>query len=90
MIEGLVLTERIETLVPLAYIISFAIAYYGPNAKVMGRVKLDLWQNKPVFDFGNHMKSVFILFVIDLMSLVINRFFLRTTRFFKIFKVNFG
>ena len=87
MIEELVLTEKIETLIPLAYIISFAIAYYGPNAEILGRVKLDLWQNKPVLDFGNHMKSVFILFVIDLMSLVVNGILLRTACNINIFKI---
>ena len=87
MTEELVVTERIETLVPLAYIISFAIAYYGPNAKVMGRVKLDLWQYKPILDFGNYMENVFILFVVDLMSLVLNGIILRTTCNINIFKI---
>ena len=87
MIEGLVLTERIETLVPLTYMICFAIAYYGPNAEILGRVKLDLWQYKPILDFGNYMKNVFILFVVDLMSLVINGIILRTTCNINIFKI---
>ena len=79
MIEELLVTERIETLIPLTYMISFAIAYYGPNAEILGRVKLDLWQYKPILDFGNYMKNVFILFVVDFMSLVINGIILRTT-----------
>ena len=87
MIEGLVLTERIETLVPLTYMICFAIAYYGPNAEILGRVKLDLWQYKPVLDFGNYMTNVFILFVIDFLSLVINGIILRTTCNINIFKI---
>ena len=87
MIEGLVLTERIETLVPLTYMICFAIAYYGPNAEILGNIKLDLWQYKPVLDFGNYMKSILILFIVDLMSLVINGKLLQTTCNINISKV---
>ena len=87
MIEGLVLTERIETLVPLTYMICFAIAYYGPNAEILGNVKLDLWQFKPVLDFGNYMKNVFTLFVVDFMSLLINGVILWTTCNINIFKI---
>ena len=86
MIEELVLTERIETLVPLTYMICFAIAYYGPNAEILGRVKLDLWQYKPILDFGNYMKNVFILFVVDFMSLVINGIILHASCNINIFK----
>jgi len=58
MIEELVLTERIETLVPLSFIICYAILYYGPNAEILGNVKLDLWHFRPVLDFGNYVKNV--------------------------------
>ena len=86
MIEKLVLTERIETLVPLTYMICFAIAYYGPNAEILGNFKLELWQFRPVLDIGNYMKSVFILFVVDFASLVINGIILHTTCNINIFK----
>ena len=87
MIEELVLTERIETLVPLTYMICFAIAYYGPNAEILGNVKLDLWHFKPVLDFGNYMSNLFILFVVDFMSLVINGIILQTTCNINILKI---
>ena len=87
MIDELVLTERIETLVPLTYMICFAITYYGPNAEILGNFKLDLWQFKPILDIGNYMKSVFILFIVDFMSLVINGIILPTTCNINIFKI---
>ena len=87
MIEELVLTERIETLVPFSFIICYAIAYYGPNAEILGNFKLDLWQFKPILDLGNYMKSVFILFIVDFMSLVINGIILWTTCNVNIFKI---
>jgi hypothetical protein len=87
MAEELILTEKIETLVPLTYIICFAIAFYGPNAEILGNVKLDLWHFKPVLDIGNYMKNLFILFVVDLMSLVINGIILQTTCNINVFKI---
>ena len=87
MIDELVLTERIETLVPLTYMICFAITYYGPNAEITGNFKLDLWQFRPVLDIGNYLKNVFILFGFDFMSLVINGIILQTTCNINIFKI---
>ena len=34
----LVLTEIMEIGVPLAYAISFVLAYYGPNSRIIGNV----------------------------------------------------
>ena len=87
MIDELVLTERIETLVPLTYMICFAITYYGPNAEMLGTVKLDLWSFKPIVDIGNYAKNLFILFVVDFTSLVFNGIILKTTCNIKVFEI---
>ena len=87
MIEELTLTERIETLVPLTYMMCFAIAYYGPNAEVLGSVKLDLWQFKPILDIDNYMTSLFMLFSVDFLSLIMNGIVLWTTCNINIFKI---
>ena len=87
MIAELTLTERIETLVPLTYILCYAIAYYGPNAEILGSVKLDLWQFKPILDFDKYMTSLFMLFSVDFLSLIMNGIILWTTCNINIFKV---
>ena len=87
LIEELVLTERIETLVPLTYMICFAIAYYGPNAEILGSVKLTLWHYKSVLDIGKYMTSLFILFSVDFLSLIINWIILRTICNINIIKI---
>ena len=87
MIAELTLTERIETLVPLTYMICYAIAYYGPNAEILGSVKLDLWQFKPILDFDKYMTSLFILFSVDFLSLIMNGIILWTTCNINMFKV---
>ena len=87
MIAELTLTERIETLVPLTYMICYAIAYYGPNAEILGSVKLDLWQFKPILDFDKYMTSLFMLFSVDFFSLIMNGIILWTTCNINMFKV---
>ena len=34
------MTERIEFIVPLTYMVMLLMAYYGPNADILGNVKL--------------------------------------------------
>ena len=40
----LVLCETLEFIMPLGYMACFVVAYYGPNADVLGNVKNDYWQ----------------------------------------------
>jgi hypothetical protein len=64
----------------------FAIAYYGPNAEIMGNVKLTLWHFKSVLDIENYMKNLFMLFSVDFISLIINWIILKTTCNINMFK----
>ena len=41
-IEEIVLSERTEALIPLAYMTLTLMAYYGPNAENLGNIKLRL------------------------------------------------
>ena len=65
--------ETIEVLLPIAYSLSFLIAYYGPNAEVLGNVKNEYWQyeNTKVEHAGKFVMSVFQMFFIDLLSAII-------------------
>ena len=40
-VQILVLSECLEIVIPLAYLLCFVIAYYGPNADILGN---DYWQ----------------------------------------------
>ena len=79
--EELTLTERVETLVPLIYMLCFAIAYYGPNAEIMGNLKLTLWHFKSVLDIENYMKNLFMLFSVDFMALLLFPYILISLHF---------
>ena len=68
----LLLAELIEGLIPLAYAIGFAMAYYGPNGHLLGNVKNDEWHFKAVVDARWTFTVMFGLFAIDLISLLLN------------------
>ena len=46
----LVMAEIVEGIVPLAYAIGFMIAYFGPNAMLIGNVRSGIWAYKAVED----------------------------------------
>ena len=71
-VRGLILNERCEIVVPLLYILTFLMAYFGPNAELIGNVKLTIWQYQAVKDINNFLEKVFFLFAIDLFGAVVN------------------
>ena len=54
LLTNLVTIEAIEILIPLAYCMSYATAYYGPNATIMKGVKNNY--------FGNSEQEIQVLF----------------------------
>ena len=43
-VQILVLAESLEIVIPLAYLLCFVIAFYGPNADILGNIKNSYWQ----------------------------------------------
>ena len=75
-IMKLLLAELVEGLVPLAYAIGFAMAFYGPNGSLTGNVLSNIWAYKKVNDFGRLITIQLILFVVDCLSVLFNTFLL--------------
>ena len=71
-IQTLVLSELCEGLVPLAYAIGFAMAYYGPNVKLFGNVGNAYWQFQVVDDAGRTFLMMFGMFTLDFFCLSLN------------------
>ena len=67
-LRKLSLVEIIEIMVPLCYIFTFLIAYYGPNAELLGNVRSNYWQYKPVEDVGKLVLTIFCMFLVDISS----------------------
>ena len=77
MIDELVLTERIETVIPLTYMTLIAIAYYCPNAEILMGIKLSLWHNVAIADINQLFTTLSLLFGVDLLSFVLNGILLK-------------
>ena len=72
-IEKLIQTERNETIIPLTYIAVMALAYYGPNAEIMGSVKLKIWHHQNVIDDMEAFAiNVGLLAGVDFISFIVN------------------
>ena len=67
----LVLGETLEIIIPLAYMVCFIVAYYGPNAEVLGNIKNDYWQYKAVDDPMDLIQNLLLLVGVDSVMLVI-------------------
>jgi hypothetical protein len=67
----LILIETLEVVVPLAYLLTVLVAYYGPNAGILGNIRNNLWQYKAIVDIEKLVLAVLLMFVIDLCSAII-------------------
>ena len=70
-------TERIETIIPITYIVLMAMAYYGPNAENLLGVKLTLWHHNAISDIFGLMQTLGTLLVLDFASFIINGILLK-------------
>ena len=78
-VDRLVLTERVETVVPILFLTTFFMAYYGPNAELIGNVKLTIWQYEAVTDINELLKNICLFFAIDFSSAIVTGIILWTT-----------
>ena len=71
-VQKLLLAELTEGLIPLAYAIGFAMAYYGPNGHLFGYVRNEDQQLKNVDETIMTFTVMLGLFAIDLICLLLN------------------
>lgn len=86
-LNGLVISERIETVIPLTYILCFLMAWYGPNAEFLGSIKLTIWHHHAVINLVDFLQNLCLCLFVDLMSLVCNAIILWTTVRINIIKI---
>ena len=68
----LVLGER-KSIIPFTYVLIVLMAYYGPNAKLLGNIQLAIWHYQtPITDIEDLVFNVGLLLLVDLSSFVIN------------------
>jgi len=72
LIQALAINEVVEFVSPLAFILTFLGAFYGPNSVLLGNVGSDLWHFKPVEDIEGYLSTIMIFFFIDFSSVVLS------------------
>ena len=72
--ETLMLTgiELVESLVPLAFLTTFMVVFYGNNSSIIGGVGFSEWQYSEVEDIAIFSMILLLMFAIDLSSWIIN------------------
>ena len=66
-IQCLALKEIIEILVPAAFCITYAMAYYGPNSAIMGGIGNEYWCKHKISDIEDTLSRLGIAFLIDIL-----------------------
>ena len=72
----LVIGELIDGITPVIYACSMAMAYYGPNAHIFSNVRNNYWSEE-IENIGPLFLTMTILFSVDILSAVINSFWLQ-------------
>ena len=67
----IILSEVIEAVVPLTFLIIFILFYYGPNAEQYGQVKSSQFHYKPVEKVDRYVFNLLFFFIVDLFALVL-------------------
>ena len=67
----LALKETIECMAPLTYIITFVMAYYGPNGSIIGSIQNSYWHYTAVKDVEKLLWHTSLFCIIDASSAVI-------------------
>ena len=67
--QELIINETVEIIVPFTYLVCFLIAYYGPNAELIGTVRSEYWHHVPVKEIGLFMENLGLFLLADCISL---------------------
>jgi hypothetical protein len=71
-IQNLVLAETVELTIPVIYTICFMLAYFGPNAEVLGNIKNSYFHYTAVEDVWASFEMLCIIMGIDFILLIIS------------------
>ena len=61
----LALTEVVEVLVPISYILTFLIAFYGPNALILGDIQNSYWEFSAIENIGKVLSGTGLMVFFD-------------------------
>ena len=65
---SLIVNESVEIVMPISYALCLLLAYYGPNAEILGNIKSGDWQYAAIEDIVSTFKWAAIIFTVDMAS----------------------
>jgi len=75
-VQNLIIKETLKVLLTITYCLIFCIAYFGPNAEILGNIKNDYWQYKKVEDIRVPLTKLAMFLLVDLLRIMLNYFIL--------------
>ena len=72
LLQELVISEMVEVMIPITYLLTFIVAYHGPNAELIGNVRNGYWQYTKTEDVKHTIEYVFMFFLVDVCSLLVS------------------
>ena len=72
LITKLAVAETIEGIIPIIYGSCIAMAYFGPNAHLLGNIRNSYWGYQEIEDVTSVAKMMLILFTVDSLSVLAN------------------
>ena len=78
LLQELVINEMIELVLPLGYLATLLIAFFGPNSELIDNIGSDYWQYTPIEDLDHTITCVLMFFFVDLGSLFASEILLWT------------
>ena len=78
LLQELALNDINRFMIPLVFILSFTIAYHGPNAHLIGDVGVTIWQYVAIENVNHTIEFLVIFFVVDFFSTLISGIILWT------------
>ena len=70
-LTSLMLNETLDFFTTIAYLASVSIAYYGPNAGIIGNVQNSYWQYDAIDSFADYLTGISYSIFVDLSCGVI-------------------
>ena len=69
--QDLILDEVIEVMMPIVYVSMVLLAFYGPNAAILGNIGCEKWTWIKIANMNKFLTNVFRMFAIDSLALVL-------------------
>ena len=66
----LIINQTVEVVVAFAYCVCFMMAFYGPNAELLGSVKSSYYAHIPVQDIGRFIQNLGFFLLADAVSIM--------------------